>query len=736
MLPVDAVGRPDLVAALGSSRAALTAIVAPPGYGKTTTAVQLVRELDQPMAWLSLEPADATPARFWTYVAAAFQSAGVEGAADTYGHLADAGVDAATLSLRASVEAHGDPVVLVLDDVHAIDHPEIERQLSDWLRHPISNLRIICTSRGDLPLPVGRLRGQGLLTEARIDQLAFTPEESAALLRSTFGMESLSSDQLEALAGRTEGWPVGVYLAGLTLRDDPDIDTQLAQFAGDTRHLTEYLAVEAMDGLSDDVRAFILATSIVNVLDPDLCDALTGNPGSLRTLRELVTNNVFTSALDAGGTMFHYHPLFREHLRSALASEHPEQVAELHSRASRWFEAHGDIDEAIVHATAAGDIARAERLLVSTSLLFSNAGHFETVINWVAALGDTSQLGTETCLIMAWTMLNLRRYDELEKWMGLSEQSAKTNIEQLVVALHLPTLRSHRARHEGDVSAMVAHARQAVDHHADYPTPEEAASLFLRPNAGRGAALSVLGSAMFWAGEPDDSMNYLLEALASARSTEILIEVIFCYCYLALIAADEGDAETALAHADQALALVEPGQERHLQPSIAYLARSIAHLSQGKPSDALVDLGMASELAAIRREPLVDAAIELHAAQVQHRLGDTEGARERVRRAKAIIADLPDAQFEARVRAVEADIRFVARDVEGLPIGARELTDREQAVLNLLPHDLKRKELAAQLHVSENTIKTHLTSIRHKLGVSGRESIVDRANELGLFGSP
>lgn len=734
MLPTDAVPRPRLLAKLVESDAALTAIVAPPGYGKTTTAAQLVVELQRTTAWLSLESADSTPARFWTYVAAALHTGGVERAADTYDQLADAGVDVATLALRAAVSAHGEPLVLVLDDMHTVDHPEIERQLGEWLRHPIPNLRIICTSRSDLPLPVGRLRGQGLLTEARIDQLAFSPDESASLLRNTFGLSALNAEQLEMLAGRTEGWPVGVYLAGLTLRDDPDIDDQLARFAGDTRHLSEYLAAEAMDGVSDDVRAFVLSTSIVSVLNPDLCDALTGNPGSLKTLRGLVANNVFTSALDPARTMFHYHPLFREHLLSALASEHPEQVRELHSRASAWFEVNGDIDEAIVHATSAGEMERAQRLIVSTSLMFSNAGHFETVINWVDALDDPAHLSTEVCLLMAWTMLNLREYDQLETWMERSAQSTRTEIEELVVALHMPTIRSHRARHEGDVAAMVDNARRAVDLRADSPSVAQADSLFLRPDAGRGAALSVLGSALFWSGETEGSMEYLVEALAVARSSNVLIEVIFCYCYLAIIAAHEGDNEAALAHADQALALVTPVQERHLQPSIAYLARSMALLSQGRPSDAAIDLGQARVLAAIRTEPLVDAAIELQGARVLHRLGDTEGARRGVRATKALVAELPDAQFEARIRAVEAEIRFVARDVEDLPVGARELTDREQAVLALLPHGLKRKELASQLHVSENTIKTHLTSIRHKLGVSGRDSIVDRARELGLFG--
>ncbi|MFT7475177.1 MAG: LuxR family maltose regulon positive regulatory protein [Verrucomicrobiales bacterium] len=734
MLPAQTVPREQLIRELSSSDAALTAIVAPPGYGKTTAAVQLIHSLGDPVAWLSLESADANPARFWTYVAAALSAAGVPGADQTYDHLSTGGVDAAILALRSAVEAAGDKYLLVLDDMHLIESEVIEQQLGDWLRRPVPNLRIICTSRSDLGLPVGRLRSQGLLTEARIAELAFSGEESEMLLRSAFGLSNLTVAQLERLDSRTEGWPVGLYLAGLTLRDDPDIDAQLERFAGDTRHLTEYLAVEAMDGVTDDVRAFVLATSIVSVLDPDLCDALTGQIGSLKVLRGLVAENVFTSALDEAATVFHYHPLFREHLRSALAADHPEQLAELHRRASLWFEARGDVHEAVLHASAGADIRRAETLITSSSSLFSNAGHFDTVIDWVDGLGPPENLRTETCLLMSWTMLNLRRYDELEQWMDSALAAADTDIEQEVLRTQLPTIRSHKARHIGDLGQMLHWANDALAQESSYPRSEDVGGLFVRIDSGRGAASSAAGCAAFWDGDLDRSHDLFAAGLEIARPSNMLIEVIFCYGYLAMIEAERGDPEGALAHADQALSMIGSADERQLQPTLSYLARSIAKLALGLPADAKEDLDRARELAADHREPLHDAAIDLQDARILHRTGDIDGARAALRGAKAAIGAMPDPHFEKRVRAVEAEIRFVARDVEDLPIGARELTDREQAVLVLLPHRLPRKELAEQLHVSENTIKTHLTSIRHKLGIHGRESIVERANELGLLG--
>ena len=156
-LPAQAVPRQNLIEDLARSGAALTAIVAPPGYGKTTTAVQLAEYLGDSFAWVSLEVGDDDPARFWTYGAAALVTSGVAGADSTYAHLADGrdGLDAAMLTLRAAIEAHPEPVVLVLDDMQALGSETVERQLGDWLRHPLDNLRLIATSRSDLGLPVG-----------------------------------------------------------------------------------------------------------------------------------------------------------------------------------------------------------------------------------------------------------------------------------------------------------------------------------------------------------------------------------------------------------------------------------------------------------------------------------------------------------------------------------------------------------------------------------------------------
>jgi LuxR family maltose regulon positive regulatory protein len=741
----EAVVRHDLLDELaGANRhrdeppVALTALVAPPGYGKTTVAVQLAQCLADhggfTTAWVSLEPADDEPVRFWTYVAASFGAAGVDGVEATYGLLAAGadGVPAASLALRAAVEGHAGPITLVLDDLQAVGDGPVADSLDDWLRRPLANLRIICTSRRDLPLSVGRLRGQGLLTEARAPELAFQPTEMEALLSGTFGLARLSTEQLTALEKRTEGWPVGVYLAGLTLRDETDVADGIKRFTGDGRHLSEYLAAEATDGVDGTARAFALATSILPVLDPDLCDAVTDGVGSLRVLRQLAADNVFISALDDAGTLFTYHPLFREHLRSALQADHPEQLGDLHRRASEWHEANGEIESAIEHAAAAGDVERGERLLAQVFLAFANAGHFGTIIGLVDRMGPRADRTTETALMMAWLSLNVRHYDDLDQWLEVAAANSTGDADAVAVSLHRPAILLHRARHVGDVGSMTILAADAAAAANAMALEAVEPDLHIGEPA-RGSALSASGSALYWAGDPEGALARLTEALAIARRHRITLEQIFCYQYLAMIEADAGRWETALAHADQALAGKGADGEHYRLPTLAHLARASALVGMGRPADAAAALDDARRVAAYRSEPLYDGAIELMEARLRHLAGDRDGARSAIRACQAIIDQLPDPQFESRLREAENSIRFVAVDAEALPVGARELTDRERSVLALLPHGLSRRELARQLHVSENTIKTHLTSIRHKLGVVGRESIVDRAVDLGLL---
>jgi ATP/maltotriose-dependent transcriptional regulator MalT len=718
--------------------APLVAIVAPAGYGKTTAAAQLVGDSPGALVWVALEPSDDEPVRFWSYVASGLCAAGVD--ADlAYGHLADGptAVDAAVTALRAAVESHHEPVTIVLDDLHVIENESVNRSLSELLRQPVDGLQIVATSRRDLALPVGRLRSHGRLGELRTDELAFDGAEAEMLLSSAFGLDDMTDAQLDALSRRTEGWPVGLYLAGLSLRDHPDIDGQVARFAGDTRHLSEYLVAEVIDDLDDDTRAFALATSIVTMLDPSLCDHLTGQPGSLAILRRLLARNVFITTIDESATMFRYHPLFRERLASTLAEEHPEILATLHSRASIWCERNGDRDGAVMHAADAGDIDRARELILASWLEFGDAGSFTSLEQWVRRLGDDARNNFAIALSMGWGMLNLNRHEEIEPWLEHAAAAADDPAGVRQVLLESSCIRGHEARHLGDVDAIVRHAGIAMAN-ADFTATLEVDGGPTRLVGVTANTLVVAASAAYWTGDLATAEEQAEAAVALARGTGEKSTVISGYAHLALVAAEQGDLERAQAHADQALQLVETERDEQFhRPTLAHIARAMAARISGRLADAGASLDHAERIEATPRELLHLALIETERALVEHAAGNRTDARAALRRARAIVAECPSARFDDRLRRTENAIRFAAIDVaaaEGpVPIGVRELTEKELAVLALLPHGLSRRDLASQLHVSENTVKTHLTAIRHKLGVPGRGDLVARATELGLM---
>lgn len=719
---------------------ALAVVVAPAGYGKTTVAAQTCAATGRPPAWLALEPGDDEPVRFWSYVAAALETVGV-GAGTTRealnrgpDHLADA-----TVALRAAVESRGERIDLVLDDLHLIEDERILASLTDLLRHPIASLRIIATSRQELALPVGRLRSQGLLQEARVDELAFDATEAAELLATTFHLDDIEEEQLAKVHARTEGWPVGLYLAGIALRDSPDRDHQIERFAGDTRHLDEYLRSEVLAELDDDTRAFALATSVVSILDPDLCDHLTGHPGSLSLLRRLLDANVFISALDESATMFRYHPLFRDNLLSTLTEEHPELVIELHTRASRWFERAGHNDGAITHAAAAGDLDRARDLIVGSwvDLASAGAGAFTTQERWIALLGDRAHRDPQVAALMAWGLLNLGRHDEIDAWLGDALRAGAGDPDEIrLITVQSGSIGAHRGRHLGDVGEMVAGAELAMTHaYFDLePQPGQPVSMQI---GATGSALAVAAAAAYWTGDIDAAHDRAVEAVTHARATGEPSALVIGYAYLALAALERGQCEEAMAHADQALTFItDESVERFHRPTLVHVVRATCLRLRGRLAEALDAIEHAARLEDGPGERLHRAVTAIERSRILHASGDRTGARAALRSARSIADACPDARLDERIRDAENAIRFTVTDLvepgTGVPIGVRELTEKELAVLALLPHRLTRKELASQLHVSENTIKTHLTSIRHKLAVPGRGDLVARARELGL----
>src|SRR4051812_20514080 len=257
----------------------------------------------------------------------------------------------------------GEPVVLVLDDYHLVTNPDVHRSVDYLLRWGSSVLRLVIGTRSDPPLRIGRLRAAGELLEIRAADLAFTDEEAGQLLH-TLDID-LDEDNLARLGRRTEGWAAGLHLAGLSMRHRTDPGAFLDAFTGTDRFVLDYLGAEVLAAQTDDVRRFLVETSILPRLSADLCAVITGRSDSAAVLAHLERTNGFLVALDDRQEWYRYHRLFGELLRHELTLDEPERLPELHRRAARWFHAAGDVAQAIDHALAAGDVDLAEDLVLA-----------------------------------------------------------------------------------------------------------------------------------------------------------------------------------------------------------------------------------------------------------------------------------------------------------------------------------------------------------------------------------
>ncbi|HEY1281450.1 MAG TPA: AAA family ATPase, partial [Acidimicrobiales bacterium] len=290
----------------------LTLVDAPAGWGKTTLVGDwLARRRPAPTAWLSLDPDDGDPPRFWSYVIEACRTVHPSLGAGALELLRPPGAAPLVGALPVLVNelvASGQPLVLVLDDYHVIASKDIHREMAFLVDHLPSNVHLVVVTRSDPPLPIARWRVRGEVFEIRADELRFDADDAAALLNDRLGL-GLAEDSLASLHKRTEGWVAGMHLAALSLQRHPDRDTFIDGFAGDDRHIVDYFGSEVLDGLPDETRAFLLPTSILDRLTGALCDAVAGTTGSDRLLADIERVNHFLIPLDTRGRWYRYHQL-------------------------------------------------------------------------------------------------------------------------------------------------------------------------------------------------------------------------------------------------------------------------------------------------------------------------------------------------------------------------------------------------------------------------------------------
>ena len=475
------VPRPRLAGALDEGLARrLILVCAPAGSGKTTLLAGWAASGNRPVAWLSLDAADNDPVRFWRHVVAALDRAR-PGIAERVGPLLGPPASPSfeglvtTLINDLAAQAGDGEVLLVLDDYHLIDAQSVHVSLGFLLEHLPPGLHLVLASRADPPLPLARLRAGGQLAELRTADLRFTAAEAAALLRESAGAD-LPAAAVAALAARTEGWVAGLQLAALSLRGQADPAGFVAAFSGSHRYVLDYLAEEVLDRQHEELRTFLLETSLLERLSGGLCDAVTGRDDSQVMLERVEQAGLFLVPLDEVRGWWRYHHLFADLLRARLQQQRPGRVAGLHRAAAAWCEEHGLADDAVRHALAAGDTAWAARLVERHVETLLGRSEGATLRRWLSALpAESVRDRPRLCLAQAYGAAMGFQVEALEALLDDAERafavsgdepyeaSAGRPVSSLAnVPAGIAFLRAVLARLRGDAALASDYNRQAL----------------------------------------------------------------------------------------------------------------------------------------------------------------------------------------------------------------------------------------------------------------------------------
>jgi LuxR family maltose regulon positive regulatory protein len=681
---------------------------------------------ERPAAWLSLDPGDNDPARFWMYVIEALRSVLPGIGAASLATLRAPGVNLLEEALPALVNELADvpdQLVLVLDDYHAIQDKRIHEGMAALIEHLPATFRIVMTSRVEPPLAVGTLRARAQLNEIGAVQLRFSLSEAESMLNDVHGL-GLTPEIVRRVHDRTEGWAAGLYLAVLSIRGREDANGFVESITGSDRRVVDYLAAEVLGEQSGAELALLLHTSVLDRFCAPLCDAVTGARDSRAMLDRIERVNYFLIPLDPRHEWYRYHHLFGELLRHELDRREPGRAAELHDRAGRWFLDAGMVSEAIGHLTAAGELDAASELIYSHWLAFTNAGQRETVALWMGDLPHGYIVADgRLCLAQARTALTVGERDEVLRWVDLAAQAPSHNPgDDLELGEEATAVRAAAWQLLGDM-------RQA-EQLAGRLAPLDGSSNW------HSLAACLLGTSARSFDANDDARVLFETALKLGSGAPNFIVSIIALGRLALIAADRGDWRGCAGKIEEVFDVVRAnGLEEYWICSSAHMARGRLFRHDRRLTEARAELERAVSLAR-RGAGLVELSFALTTlADMRQELGDRPAARELVLEARELISRCADPGTLAPrlVERSETSLRLVV-DLSGArPVVTDELTAREQSVLGLLPTGLSAREIGHELGISRDTVKTHTKRIYQKLGVSSRRNAVARGRELGLL---
>ena len=705
----------------GDALPSLTLVSAPAGFGKTTLLSQWVAAASTgrvATGWLSLDSRDNDPARFWSYVVAALRTAAPEVGAGALALLqssqpsrsSQSSMEAVVATLLNDLDAISNELVLVLDDYHVIDSQDLHEAVAFFVERLPPQVHLIVGSRADPPLPLARLRVRGDLFEIRAADLRFSVEEARTYLNEAMGLHLTTTD-IVALETRTEGWIAALQLAALSLQGRKDIADFIASFAGDDRFIVDYLVDEVLQRQSEDVRSFLMQTSLLSRFTASLCAAVTGQGGAQAMLGMLDRANLFLVPLDDRRVWYRYHHLFADMLQARLLDEHPELVPEVHRRASDWYADNGDRPEAIRHAMAAADLTRAAELIELALPMIRQTRQEATLRHWLEALPNelfearpVLSIGLVGAHMATGDVAGVEALlDSVERWLeppiepgDIAGQASAAMVvvdhdEFLRLPAQIAVYRAGLALMAGDIHGTIGHANRALE------------LIATDDDVSRGAAAALVGLAHWAIGDLEAARRRYSDAAASFVKAGFLSDVLGCSLALADIQMAQGALGDAMRTFESGLSLVS-GHGAVRGTADMHVGVSELLRERNELDDALRQLRASQELGEHAGLPQNAYRWRVAMARVRQARGDLTGALELIEQAERVY----NTDFSPDVRpvaAVRARVHLAQGDMESALRWASDrglATDDELSYVREFEHITLARALLARAAVDRS----------------------------------
>ena len=703
----------------GSNRG-LTLVACPAGFGKTTLlSVWYQSEASQrTVAWLTLDEGDNDPVVLWSHVIGALRRANPDFARSAAASPVLSPVNDLVLPRLVNELDGEDEITLILDDFHRVSSEPARAGVQWFIEHAPPGFHLMLATRTEPSLPVASLRAHGELLELRAADLRFTYEEAEAFLNGRLGLD-LTTEDVDALVAKTEGWPAGLYLAALSLQSVSDRQAFVSTFGGSNRHVVDFLVAEVLEAHDQPAQALMLHASILERLTGPLCDAVMEQEGSAEMLDAISRSNLFLVPLDDDAGWYRFHHVFAQLLRVELERRQPGVAPALHRRAYSWHREHGTTDEAIQHAVAAEAYAEAVELIETFWISRANTWRYDTVLAWLRKLPEEVVTGdVHLLLIQAWVLSLSARQEEAARSIASIERlgdlgagplrdgfsSAQASLTMLQACFPW-----------GDVGAQLKNARRAVE----IEGPE---------SPWRSLACWANGLGLYFKGQRDEADAWFAESAALAPASAQWLSGTSSLAYRSQIAGEQGrtDEQRILAEAAEQFGLAHGTAEAGGTVPLA-IGASLA--ARGRTEEALPLIERGVVLARNFGQPLQVAHALLGQARVLEVSGEHKAATDAISDARSVLGQCPDPGILAQAL---SSLERPTQIRHGLSEDCA-LTPREFGVLKLLRSELSERDIGRELYVSYYTVHSHVRSIYRKLAVSSRADALERSRELGIL---